>query len=105
MTTRRLKAMLLALAAGVALVYAQAVPEPDGWQTYAGDAQGRRFSPLTQINTKNVSTLKLAWQYGVAAAGVPLSSVARSQAVPILVRGVLYTASARRTIVALAPAT
>ncbi len=32
--------------------------------------QGRRYSPLTQINTTNVSKLKLAWQYGVAEPGV-----------------------------------
>ena len=34
-----------------------------------------------------------------------VSSVGRSQAVPIFVRGVLYTSTARRTIVALDPAT
>src|SRR4029077_4270476 len=68
---------------------------------------GRRYSPLTQINTTSISRLKLAWQYGVAgtSAGSTLSAAGRSQAVPIVVRGVLYTSTARRTIVALDPVT
>ena len=101
---RELKAALLACMAGVSL-YAQSGSGPAGWSTYSGDAAGRRYSPLTQINPTNVSKLKLAWQYGVADAGVAVSSVGRSQAVPIFVRGVLYTSTARRTIVALDPAT
>src|SRR5262245_11346713 len=102
--TREVKVALLAGLVAASL-HAQNASQSPGWTTYSGDAAGRRYSPLAQINTKNVSNLKLAWQYGVAAAGVPLSSVGRSQAVPILVRGVLYTSTARRTIVALDPAT
>src|SRR5215471_20188124 len=102
------KAVLLASVAGVVLS-AQSGSQSGGWQSYAGDPQGRRYSPLTQINTKNVSGLKLAWQYGVAqpggAAGSTVNAVGRSQAVPILVGGVLYTSTTRRTIVALDPAT
>src|SRR5215831_14482140 len=103
---RNLTAILVACVAGASLIFAQGPPRSDGWDTYAGDAQGRRYSPLTQINTKNVSTLKLAWQYGVAdvSAG-SVNATGRSQAIPILVRGVLYTSTSRRTIVALDPAT
>jgi quinoprotein glucose dehydrogenase len=103
-----LKAILLASVAGASLC-AQSASQSAGWQSYAGDAQGRRYSPLTQITTKNVSRLKPAWQYGVAqpnaGTGSTVNSVGRSQAVPILVRGVLYTSTTRRTIVALDPAT
>jgi quinoprotein glucose dehydrogenase len=105
---RALKAILLAAVAGAAL-YAQGASRSAGWPSYAGDPQGRRYSPLTQITTKNVSRLKLAWQYGVAqpdaGTGSTVNAVGRSQAVPILVGGVLYTSTARRTIVALDPAT
>lgn len=39
-------------------------PEPtDTWPTYNGDYSGRRFSPLGQIQTSNVSGLALAWMY------------------------------------------
>ena len=101
------KAVLVACVLAGAGLYAQGPSRSGEWNTYGGDAQGRRFSPLTQINTKNVSTLKLAWQYGVAGVGnaTSVSAAGRSQAVPILVRGVLYTSTAQRTIVALDPAT
>jgi alcohol dehydrogenase (cytochrome c) len=36
-------------------------PKPDSWPTYSGDYTGRRFSPLTEINTGNVHQLTLAW--------------------------------------------
>ncbi len=101
---RGLKATLVACIAGAGL-YAQSAAQSAGWETYSGGSEGRRYSPLTQINTKNVSRLKLAWQYGVPDAGVAVRSVGRSQAVPIFVRGVLYTSTAQRTIVALNPAT
>lgn len=61
-----LKAILLACVAGASLLYAQSAPLSGEWETYTGDSQGRRYSPLTQINTTNVLRLKLAWQYGVA---------------------------------------
>ena len=65
MTVTRVKAMLLlACVAGGSLLYAQSASLVGEWQTYSGDAQGRRYSPLSQINTTNISTLKLAWQYG-----------------------------------------
>src|SRR4051812_8031281 len=102
---RGVKAMLVASVVVASFVYAQTAPRSVGWDTYAGDAQGRRYSPLTQINTKNVAQLKLAWQYGVADAAGSVSAAGRSQAVPIVVGGVLYTSTSRRTIVALNPAT
>jgi glucose dehydrogenase len=33
----------------------------DSWPTYNGDYSGRRFSPLTQLNTANVQHISLAW--------------------------------------------
>src|SRR5262245_55899500 len=105
MNITRLAAILLAgAAAGGSLVLGQSGPVASEWQTYSGDAQGRRDSPLTQINATNVSTLKLAWQYGVPAPGTT-ARPAPSQAVQILMRGVLYTSTTQRTIVALDPVT
>jgi quinoprotein glucose dehydrogenase len=101
---RGLKAFVIACSAGASL-YTQTASRSAEWATYSGGAEGQRYSPLSQINTKNVSGLKLAWQYGVPAAGVPVKSVGRSQAIPIFVRGVLYTSTTQRTIVALNPAT
>ena len=41
----------------------------DAWPTYNGDYSGRRFSPLTQINSSNVHTLSLAWATRFSAGG------------------------------------
>jgi acido-empty-quinoprotein group A len=58
------------------------------WPTYNGDYSGRRFSPLTQINSANVPGLALSWAARVtssnAAAGISI------KAQPLLVNGVLY---------------
>jgi len=104
---RGLKAILLACCVGSNLI-GQSAPESVGWESYAGDVTGQRYSPLTQINTKNVSTLKLAWQYGVSTAREPnpaQPSVLWNPATPIVVGGVMYTPTAQRTIAALDPQT
>ena len=97
-------ALLLACVGGVALLGQSA--SRGGWESYNGDLQGRRYSSLAQINRGNVAGLKLAWQYGVR---TPTSSnpnlSARSQAIPIVVGGMLYTPTGDRSIVALDPAT
>ncbi|MEG9432476.1 acido-empty-quinoprotein group A [Terriglobus sp. ADX1] len=36
-------------------------PKPDSWPSYSGDYSGRRYSPLTEINSLNVKGLTLAW--------------------------------------------
>src|SRR5262249_24992462 len=101
---RRANVCLLA-AVTVAGLAAQNASRSAEWPSYAGDPQGRRYSPLTQIDRTNVSRLTLAWRYGVAAGGATPNAVGRSQAVPILVGGKLYTSTAQRTIAALDPAT
>jgi acido-empty-quinoprotein group A len=54
----------------------------DTWPTYNGDYSGRRYSPLNQINTSNISSLTLAWAY-------PAHSVS-IKSTPLLVDGILY---------------
>jgi quinoprotein glucose dehydrogenase len=83
------------------------------WPTYNRDLAGTRYSPLTQINTKNVSTLAPAWSYrlrpepgrSVPAIDKPASSFELFQEVtPIVVDGVMYLPSGDR-VVALEPET
>ena len=86
------------------------LPAQNEWPGYNGDPGGQRHSALTQINTKNVAKLKLAWQYGVTPPSTdPNSREARTgqgmEAVPVMVGGVLFTPTAQRTIVALEPET
>jgi acido-empty-quinoprotein group A len=60
----------------------------DSWPTYNGDYSGRRFSPLTQLNTANVQHISLAWvsrvTNGASGHGVRIS------ATPLMVEGILY---------------
>ena len=75
------------------------------WAAYGRDDGGQRYSPLAQVDTKNVSKLKLAWQYAIdpKAAGPAgaQQGVARTEAVPIVVGNVLFTPTTQHTVVAL----
>ncbi len=46
----------------------QTTPHQD-WPIYGGDANGDRYSPLTQINRENVNQLRIAWRVDVATEG------------------------------------
>ncbi len=90
-----LAASLPALLRGQALDPAKLLQPPsDTWPTYNGDYSGRRFSPLTKINSANVGSMTLAWVYRTvlgpdAVGGFSPSSI---KATPIEVKGVLYFA-------------
>src|SRR5215469_8204066 len=75
------------------------------WAASGGDEAGQRFSPLTQIDAKNVAKLKVAWQYGVDKISAPGSGPQRvippTEAVPIVIGNVLFTPTTQHTIVAL----
>ncbi len=53
----------------------RAAETPEDWLTYNGDYAGRRFSPLDQINTSNVGTLRAEWAYQTDAGLVETSPV------------------------------
>src|SRR6516162_8781564 len=97
-------ATILFVCVFVAGMYAQ-----NDWPAYAYNQAGQRYSPLTQINVGNVSKLKLTWQYGEDPAGVDLNPATRAltatEAVPIMVGGLLYTPTVHHSIVALEPET
>jgi len=72
-------------------------PKPDSWPSYNGDYSGRRYSPLTAINTTNVHTLSLAWatRFGSAGGGrggggAPGAANITIKATPLMVDGILY---------------
>jgi PQQ-dependent dehydrogenase (methanol/ethanol family) len=58
------------------------VPQPGDWLTYNGNDSGNRYSPLTQINTGNVSSLRLKWLFPVQSFGL--------ETTPLAADGVLY---------------
>lgn len=57
----------------------------DTWPMYHGDYSGRRFSPLTGINSSNVKKLTTAWSYRTGVGGI--------KATPLEINGVLYFAA------------
>ena len=66
------------------------------WPMFGHDPGARRYSPLKQINTENVGRLQRAWTFHTGKPG--------SEATPIVVNGVMYTAAANG-IFALEPET
>jgi len=75
----------------------QAKPAPGDWPSYNHDMASTRYSPLKQINTKNVAELRSAWTFSLKGEGPPPRfGGGGSEATPIVVNGVMYvTASAR----------
>ncbi len=60
----------------------KAASEPQNWLTYSGNYAGHRYSPLSEINIGNVSSLKMAWALQMSNTKVETS--------PIVVDGILY---------------
>jgi PQQ-dependent dehydrogenase (methanol/ethanol family) len=57
-------------------------PQPGDWRSYNGNDSANRFSPLQQITTANVSSLKLKWIFPIPYFGL--------ETTPIAADGVLY---------------
>lgn len=57
-------------------------PQPGDWLTYNGNVSGNRYSPLKQINTGNISSLKLKWIFPIQYFGL--------ETTPLASDGVLY---------------
>jgi quinoprotein glucose dehydrogenase len=68
------------------------------WAIYLGDKSRSHYSTLDQINKSNVSKLKVAWTFDTGETG-------EFQDNPLIVGGVLYTATASRKVIALSAAT
>jgi len=81
------------------------------WPMYRHDHAGTGYSPLAQINARNVASLREVWTYRLqgdaSASGLPGrggTAGPGSQATPIVVNGTLYVPAANR-VVALEPET
>jgi glucose dehydrogenase len=76
------------------------------WRFGGGDSGGSRFSPLKQIHTGNVRTLKRAWTYHMgetvrAHASIPDQLTAAFETTPLVVDGTLYFSTPSHCVVAL----
>lgn len=79
------------------------------WPAYGGNKKGNRYSPLSQINLKNVSELHVAWRYDSNDPDTGSSGrrhwAREIQCQPIVIRGVLYGTTATLKLFALDAAT
>ena len=74
-----------------------------GWKVAGGTKENTRYSTLTQIDTTNVSQLKVAWEYHSFDADTVHHS--QIQCNPIVIDGVLYGTSPQLKLLALDAAT
>jgi quinoprotein glucose dehydrogenase len=92
----RLLALVLA---GVAVFGAGPAPVKGEWRSYAADNASTKYSPLDQINSGNVSKLKVAWRRSqidpeFVAAHPKLRISNNYRSTPIMVDGLLYATNA-----------
>src|SRR5690242_15914588 len=105
------------------LVLVTEVQGQTDWPVFGHDPGGMRYSPLKQINTKNVSQLKLAWsfdtpapmpQFAAAAANVPIAQDGapsrrprgrRGESTPLVIGNVMYMSTAYNRVLAMEPET
>lgn len=77
-----------------ALLFATEIPRlmAQEWHFYGGDAAGTKYSPLEQINKKNVTQLEVGWIYdtGDVSDGTEYPTRSAFEATPLVVDGVLY---------------
>ncbi len=72
--------------------------EPQNWFTLGRDARGSYYSPLADINDRNVRRLGFAWEYD-------LGTFRGQEANPIVIDGVMYTSGTWGYVYALDAAT
>src|SRR5688572_14218212 len=68
-------------------------PKPDDWLMFSRTYDAQRFSPLQQINRKNVRQLRLSWSRPLPAG--------QTETIPIVYNGVMYVITPAGTIQAL----
>jgi len=70
------------------------------WSTYLGDKHSSQYSPLTEINKKNVKNLKVAWTYNSGDADLKKNRT-QIQCNPLIIDGILYGSSPKLKFFAL----
>ena len=84
-----------------------ALASAQDWVSYGGDPGGMRHSPLRQINTTNVASLREAWTFdtGDVSDGSTLPSRTAFETTPLIIDGVLYLTTPFCRVIALDPDT
>ncbi len=69
------------------LIFIAALHAQGDWSGYGNDKGAQRYSPLTEINTGNVSKLVPAWEFSMKTGDDPFRP---SQSIPLVINGVMY---------------
>lgn len=75
----------------------------DQWSRYKGSDESLNYSSLAQVDTSNVQSLQLAWEYHTGDADT--ANFSQVQCNPIVVKGILYGTSAQMKLFAIDAAT
>ncbi len=108
LSTSRNPRLVLILAAITILVSCwSAGAQGSDWPAYGRDDGGSRYSPLSQINRRNVKELRAVWTYrtGHLAAANQAAETLQFEATPIMVDGTLYLSTPFNRVIALNPQT
>ena len=71
----------------------------DDWTVYGGSAEAIKYSSLVQIDSTNVTDLKIAWEYHTGDADT--AKFSQIQCNPIIVHGTLYATTPKLQLIAL----
>jgi len=74
------------------------------WANYGGTKDANRYSSIDQINSENVSQLKVAWVFNTGDKDTA-NNRSEIQCNPIVIGGTLYLTSSKMKLFALDPAT
>ncbi len=91
----------LLLVCSVVLCFACGPKKPYEWTRYGGNAFNNHYSPLALIDTNNVASLSVAWEYHTGDA----DEKTQIQTNPLIIDGVLYGVSPKLKLFALDAAT
>ncbi|HTE42937.1 MAG TPA: pyrroloquinoline quinone-dependent dehydrogenase [Steroidobacteraceae bacterium] len=80
------------------------------WPFYAGNISSNKYSPLSQIDAKNVDSLQIAWTWdspddALVSAGATRERVGSFKSTPLMIDGVLYTSTGLNQVAAVDAAT
>jgi quinoprotein glucose dehydrogenase len=92
------RAALLTILLAPIPLRAQQTDDGANWPTYNRDPAGTRYSPLAQVNTDNVGTLREAWSYRLGPNAATGDLGGGSQFTPLVVDGIMYLAGADHVI-------
>src|SRR6185295_14222094 len=79
---------------------ADGAPGATDWPSTNYDQTANRYSPLTQITTKNVSALKQVWSFHLKPEGFT-GPMKEDEAIPIVIGNAMYLASPYGAVIAL----